>query len=58
MGAIDHAPEIILRAFTGTGVITSISWQALYYAIQIHKMIFLLMAATLITWMGLDGFSG
>jgi hypothetical protein len=28
-GAIDHAPWIILRVFTGTGTIVPVSWQAL-----------------------------
>jgi hypothetical protein len=33
-GAIDHAPQIILRAFTGAGAIAPISWQALFAALS------------------------
>jgi hypothetical protein len=33
MGAINHAPRIILLAFTGAGAITPVSWQALGYTI-------------------------
>jgi hypothetical protein len=33
MGAIDHAPRIILQASTGTGAIVPVSWQALLMAL-------------------------
>jgi hypothetical protein len=29
MGAIDHAPKIFLRAFSGTGAIVPVSWRSL-----------------------------